>query len=711
MLLTVNEFSSLARRSITNLVKRLQRETGRVGSEEEAAWRESLPRLAHVLDDADLGDFHLHLESRSGDLSLEYRLPAASSWCDVVLLGRGPDRPSAAILELKHWDTRDDRPGPRPGIVMRAGTPTLHPSEQVRGYVEYCRRFHSAVQERGASVEGCSLFTASSGAMAYRQPPHTDLVAEYPVFTTSKAEATSGFTRFIRGILTHADADFAEAFESGTYSQDRSFVHAVADAILRHEEAGFVLLDGQRLGYERCLEALDKLLMQTHKKVVVLIEGPPGSGKSVLAAKLWAALAVDQRMDGNAVLVTTSASQRTNWKAIYDRIGQDVAARGLVKGANEFNPGLTPAWVNEQRRLGQQVSPATWERNLRLYRRLCGESRIRDDQMEVAVVDEAHSLIDPTAPGAQGIPPSGWCHHAGPQAYHLIRSSRLSVFLLDPEQSYRDNETTSSAAIRKYAEDLGAEVVETISLANAQFRCAGSKEYVEWVEALFRPGQDATSHLEWRRVGPTRGFHFDLVPDVAALEGSLRPHVSAGHSARLVASYGREWLTKKASNPHALPQDSKDFRISYVRDGVSRTWSRIWNYTPEQDYTLFVQAPEGSPMYDDPLCEIGCPYVVRGFDWDYVGLLWLSDLVWRGDRWRAQLEHVQESAWKKTLAAAKREQRHSTDGPATAELVSRLVRGYRILLTRAIRGTYVWCEDPETRDHLSKALVPLGGRE
>jgi len=109
-------------------------------------------------------------------------------------------------------------------------------------------------------------------------------------------------------------------------------------------------------------------------------------------------------------------------------------------------------------------------------------------------------------------------------------------------------------------------------------------------------------------------------------------------------------------------------------------------------------------MYDDPLCEVGCPYVVRGFDWDYVGLLWLSDLVWRHDRWMPQIDHIHESAWKKTLAAAKREQRHEQDGPAMAELRSRLVRGYRILLTRAIRGAYVWCEDPETRERLASFL-------
>jgi DUF2075 family protein len=93
---------------------------------------------------------------------------------------------------------------------------------------------------------------------------------------------------------------------------------------------------------------------------------------------------------------------------------------------------------------------------------------------------------------------------------------------------------------------------------------------------------------------------------------------------------------------------------------------------------------------------------VRGFDFDYVGLLWLSDLVWREDRWRVQLGHVHESAWKKSIAAARRE---GGDGPATQALLDRLTRGYRILLTRALRGAYVWFEDEETRRHVEDRLT------
>jgi DUF2075 family protein len=56
-------------------------------------------------------------------------------------------------------------------------------------------------------------------------------------------------------------------------------------------------------------------------------------------------------------------------------------------------------------------------------------------------------------------------------------------------------------------------------------------------------------------------------------------------------------------------------------------------------------------MHTDPLCEVGCPCAVRGFDFDYLGLLWLGDLLWGDGRqsrmgwrrqhgWNAQLENT-----------------------------------------------------------------------
>jgi DUF2075 family protein len=91
--------------------------------------------------------------------------------------------------------------------------------------------------------------------------------------------------------------------------------------------------------------------------------------------------------------------------------------------------------------------------------------------------------------------------------------------------------------------------------------------------------------------------------------------------------------------------------------------------------------------------------VVRGFDFDEVGLVWLSDLVWRTDRWVVQLQQVHETALRLTRSRAQ-----LGDKKAQGELVERLKRGYRILLTRAIRGMHVWFEDAETEAHIREWL-------
>jgi hypothetical protein len=705
MLFTVRDFTHLAMTSMPTLVRTLQEHTGRYGDEESKAWRASLRKLAEMLDDAELAPFHIHFSRQSGDLSLEYRLPASSSWCDVVLLGRGTENPAALMLELKNWNLADDRPGPRPGLVWHKGALTLHPSDQVRGYTEYCQRFHSAVQSADADIVGCALFTDSDDISAYVAHPHDELARAFPVFGSSTDDAAVRFPRFIREHLSEPDSEFATAFDRGHYSQDRDFVRCVADAILSETATEFVLLDGQRLGFERCLSVVDDLMSSGRdEKTVILVEGPPGSGKSVLAARLWATLAKDDRLHGGVVLVTTSGSQKSNWKSVYERVTGSRAAHGVVVPANQFNPGLSPAWVNEQRGYRRNLTIQSWQENLKLFSKLKGAARIRDNQMAISVVDEAHALIDPTAPGAEGIPPSGWSHHAGPQAWHIIRASMISIFFLDSEQSYRDNETTTPMSLQRFASEQGATVLESVSLAGSQFRCAGSREYVEWIDGLLSRGVVLDAPPSGQPSAGLGSFKLELVDDPEELEMRLRARVSEGRTARLLSSYGRPWLTKDEPRPHGLPSERMDFRVPYVRDGARRQWSRVWNYAPAQDYTLFIQAPEGSPMYDDMLCEVGCPYVVRGFDWDYVGVLWLSDLVWREDRWVPQIEHVHESAWKKTLAAAKAEARQGINGPATDRLLSRLTRGYRILLTRAIRGAYVWCEDEETRSYLGSVL-------
>jgi len=701
VLLRIDEFCDRARKGLAPLVESLQEATGRYGEAERNAWSASLPKVAEVLRRTKLGDAHIRVGEQPG-LSLEYRLPASASWADAVLLGKGPAGPKALFLELKDWTTQGDRVGPRAGLIEHQGKLTLHPSEQLKGYVEYCQRFHSAVHDHAATVEGLVFMTRADRRDPYDRPPHDELTQALPVFSSSYEDACELLPAYLDAQLIASDEAFAQHFEVGTYKQDRSFVRQMAAIVQDPSTSPFVLLDHQRLGLEKCLAAVDRALIGDQKRVMILVEGPPGSGKSVVAAQLWARLALDPRIGRNAVLVTTSACQRSNWEELFELATRNRGARGLIVSANQFDPGLAGKWKAHAKAAGYVATVSDWKENLAHFRASGIPSRMGDLSIGVSIVDEAHGLVDPSAPNKEGVQSGGWAMHAGPQAWHILRASKVTVFLMDSQQSYRDNESTTVANIEDWARDQGVTDIERVSLHSTQFRCAGSKEYLDWLDGLLELGLPSPDTSRWRRTGQRGAFEFDIASDPKALEDGLRRRLGEGRTARLVSSYNQPWKTKDEARPHAVQPEQMDFHLQYTRDGGEHAWSRVWNYAPNGDYSLFVQAPHDSAMGADPLCEVGCPYVVRGFDYDYLGVIWGADLIWR-DGWTVDLKRVHETAWRKTLAAAKK-----GSPEAEAQIVIRLQRAYRILLSRAIRGVGVWFEDAQTRDRIAMELDTRG---
>jgi uncharacterized protein len=717
VLLTIRDLRNRVANNLPALVDELRDLTGRYGESEAQAWESSLPQLASALASPSFHQLHLYFGGE-GSLALEYRLPASSSWCDTVLLGSHRGKPATVILELKHWQTRADQPGSIEGLMFRQGANELHPSDQVRGYTEFCRRFHSTVLEHQASVYGCVVFTRDFHCDAYRQPPNDKLTLAYPCFTLSDSDVSTALPEFFASRLSESDEGFARSFEQGRYQQDRGFCKQIAAQLSNPTSCPFELLDGQRKAYSECLDVVRRTVFSgtgLGKRKVIIVNGPPGSGKSVVAAKLWANLVSDPKLpEGNVVFTTTSLSQSSNWQALFEKASRQIAARGVVIKANEYVPCTTQdigRWRRQLRDAKLLADAARWRENLKLINSLRKEGlRTPDQHYLVSVVDEAHALINPEHSDARG--QFGFAVAAGPQAYHIIRGSVVSIFFLDSAQSFRERETTTVADIKSWASELGADVVAEISLEENQFRCAGSKEYVEWVERLL-VGKDAQAArslvLFWNsnerpeRKHPLAKFDLRVFESLFEMEEALRAKLSKGASARLLASYARKWKSGNHPAPHDLPAAEKDFCEAITSSGCSQTWSRIWNFVPgTDDYSAFVQAPPGTAMHADPLCEVGCPYAVRGFDFDYVGLLWLGDLKWRNGGWTVDPEHSFESGLPRHLSRA----RAATHGghPDVIALSQKIRQGYRILMTRAMKGPFIWFEDKETAEAVNTFL-------
>jgi DUF2075 family protein len=413
------------------------------------------------------------------------------------------------------------------------------------------------------------------------------------------------------------------------------------------------------------------------------------------------------------VITTTSASQNSNWKFLFERAGKKRGGSGAVLGASAYSPVSTAEFGKLRKKYPDAFkAEVSWRDNLKMLRSLQPEFRSgsKDGEHLISIVDEAHALINPEHIEGRG--QFGFTGAMGPQAYHIMRSSLITVFFLDPQQGFRDRENTTVSDIKMWAQDLGAELIDEISLGESQFRCAGSIEYVDAIQTLLDlpktgeltdPGTAFPRPSEITAVARFAPFDLRMTSDLGELEELLRERQRQGFTVRFLASYARKWKTEGVALPHLVPDHLKDFNESFIRDGRELPWAKIWNYVPDgSDYTHFVQAPQGSQMFDDPLSEVGCPYAVRGFDFDYVGLLWLSDLKWRGGRWIADSEHIFERGINRLKKAARDER--DPVGPHHLSLIRALKEAYRIILTRPLKGLYLWCEDSETRLHLENML-------
>jgi uncharacterized protein len=746
VLLTVSEFRSRVAGDLRVFVSDLANTTARaVGDDERRAWSSSLPKLAVALSSPALQPIHLYFAD-AGQLSLEYQLPAAHNWCDAVLLGRGDSGPCAVIVELKDWMTRGDGPGKAEGLIERGGIQRLHPSDQVRGYVEYCRRFHSAIAEHSASVAGCVLLTGDYVTDPYTREPNRELTTQFPIFTMAANDVDGRLPAFLIARITEPAPEFAQAFEAGRYRQDRGFMAQIGKQILDPKESAFELLDDQRRAFALCrataMEAVRALNNGFSGRKLVVVKGPPGSGKSAVAARLWASLVTDPSVpEGAVVFTTTSSSQSSNWEELFANVAGLRVGRGIVRRANAYFPISTHrvGRLRATHNANLLNDAMAWRENIKTLRGL-GEKfqdGANDCQNLVTIVDEAHALINPEHSDGRG--QFGFAPTLGPQAFHILRCSILTFLFLDPEQSFRDRENTRLDDLRAWARELGIESVTELDLSGVQFRCAGSTQFVEWAEGLLRGDAASVNRVRasaWQFDQPHEGtvvpirraaqagadyrvdppnraanfprfrapFLFRLVEQPEEMEEELRKKHGSGCRVRLVSSFSRKWVTRGKADPHALPAELRDFNVRYSANGEQRVWSRIWNFAPNEDYTLFVQAPAGSRMRDDPLGEVGCPYVVRGFDYDYLGLIWLDDFVWRNDKWEIRLESLHESGLKQLVGRVRREKKQGGGEVELQDLRKKTAQAYRILLTRALEGMYVWIADPETRAHVNESL-------
>ena len=281
----------------------------------------------------------------------------------------------------------------------------------------------------------------------------------------------------------------------------------------------------------------------------------------------------------------------------------------------------------------------------------------KENDIDVLICDEAHRIREKSRKRYQPVPSTF-------QIDELIRAAKVSVFFIDDDQVVRPDEIGSVEYIRKKAIEAGSKIQEYE--LDAQFRCNGSDGFVNWVNNTL--GIKRTANVIWDR---HEEFDFKIMRSPQELEDAIRARVKEGSTGRVTAGFCWPWSTK-------LNADG-----TLKNDVEIGDYKRPWNARPEAK-GLGTSIPKATLWAYDPggIEQVGCIYTAQGFEFDYAGVIFGDDLTYdlKVGEWTAHPERSHDSQVKR-----------SKD-----RFIDLVKNTYRVLLTRGMKGCYVYFVDEDT---------------
>lgn len=337
--------------------------------------------------------------------------------------------------------------------------------------------------------------------------------------------------------------------------------------------------------------------------------------------------------------------------------GKSVIAINLM--ADLLQQGYNAHYVTGSRAFTETLRTIIGTRGAVQFKYFNSYGDAETDAVDVLICDEAHRIRKTSA--SRFTPREK--RTGNPQISELIKACRVSVFLLDDDQVVRPEEIGSVEYIRQFAIESNCSVFE-YELEN-QFRCSGSDAFVNWISNTL--GIRKTANVIWTR---EEEFDFRIFGGPEELEEAIKVRVEQGHTARMAAGFCWKW-----SNP------LNDGTLE--KDVVIRDYRRPWNAKPNARGLAHGIPPATLWAHDkNGINQVGCIYTAQGFEFDYIGVIFGNDLTYNLDQqvWEGHIDYSADQVVKR----------------AGDQFISMVQNTYRVLLTRGLRGCYVYFMDKDT---------------
>jgi len=592
-----------------NINKKINRS---VSVAEIRSWGNSLSQMAKVVRSKNIKD--------DSHILLEFNLPSTQKRIDFIIAGENSEgKKNALIIELKQWEKAKVAAGD--GIVKTRYSSgekeTVHPSYQAVSYQKYLENYLESVDPESSDIKLSSCAYLHNYRPQNEEPllneKYRSYVESAPIYFQFDDEDLTD--RIIEDVGYGNGKVIAEQIEHGKIKPSKKLVETVKNLFDGNEE--FVLLDEQKVSYEKVIHIYREHVKDSNTKHVILIKGGPGTGKSVIGLNILNMLLQDQLF---IEYITPNAAFREVLRKKLAGSKSLIEIRDMFKGSGSY--------VDSQ-----------------------------SNSIEVLICDEAHRLKNHghMQKKIEGVN----------QATQIINAAKLSVFFIDNEQIISKKDIGFYELIKEEAVKQNA-VVHELEL-DSQFRCGGSGNYIEWLEYIFGNGPKVSLNID-------EGFEFEVVDTPQ----KLVEEIIKKRDGRIMAGYAWDW-TKERVNGELV----KDVVIS------EHNFAMPWNDCYRIDWAIH------------PECQyqVGCIHTAQGLEMTYSGVIIGPDL--RYDEENDCLV-VQRSEFKDKGARPAKPKKGQNEEP----LLTLVKNTYKTLMTRGMKGCYVYCCDEKVKEFFLKKLHP-----
>lgn len=300
-----------------------------------------------------------------------------------------------------------------------------------------------------------------------------------------------------------------------------------------------------------------------------------------------------------------------------------------------------------------------------------------ENSVDVLLVDEAHRIQK----SANNQYTKAENRTTLPQVDTIIRASKVTVFFIDDRQAIRGAEIGSAELIREAAKRWDAKVEECE--LTSQFRCNGSDNYMDWLEQVLY-NKPITSSFQ------PEDFDLKIFTDPQSMyEALVEQNNKSGQTARLMAGFCWPWSTSVVDG-------------DLVKDVQIGDFAMPWETSDRVPYTkLTKKYPKWFEWAYKPLGieQVGCIYTAQGFEFDYAGVIIGGDLKY--DPVSKQII-TDKSACKDPVLRQNRQE-------ATMTFDDYVRNIYRVLMSRGMKGCYIYAVDDNLSNYLNGLIAEMKG--